>query len=99
MRTLHLILKRKWYDMIASGEKKEEYREITPYYIERLNSWLLINKGSRPLYHYDNICFHRGYTKTTMTFSINGILIGPGKPGWGAEPGKKYFIIKLGEQI
>ena len=28
MKTLHLVLKSKWYDMIASGEKKEEYREL-----------------------------------------------------------------------
>ena len=28
MKVLHLALKRKWYNMIASGEKPEEYREI-----------------------------------------------------------------------
>lgn len=33
---LHLVLKRQWYEMIASGEKKEEYRAFTPYYIKRL---------------------------------------------------------------
>ena len=27
-KTLHLVLKRKWWDMIASGEKKEEYRDV-----------------------------------------------------------------------
>ena len=32
MKVLHLVLKRKWYDMIASGEKIEEYREIKPYW-------------------------------------------------------------------
>jgi hypothetical protein len=26
MRILHLTLKKKWFDMIASGEKREEYR-------------------------------------------------------------------------
>lgn len=26
-----LTLKKKWFDMIASGEKLEEYREIKPY--------------------------------------------------------------------
>jgi hypothetical protein len=36
MKMLHLTLKRKWFDMIASGEKKEEYREIKPYWITRL---------------------------------------------------------------
>ncbi len=36
MKTLSLVLKKKWYDMIASGEKTEEYREIKPYWITRL---------------------------------------------------------------
>ena len=36
MRRLELILKIRWYEMIASGEKKEEYREIKPYWIKRL---------------------------------------------------------------
>jgi hypothetical protein len=34
--TLHLNLKKKWFDMIASGEKKEEYRELKPYWVKRL---------------------------------------------------------------
>ncbi len=32
---LTLQIKKKWFDMILSGEKKEEYREIKPYYITR----------------------------------------------------------------
>ena len=36
MKTLDLVLKRKWYDMIDSGVKTEEYREIKPYWIKRL---------------------------------------------------------------
>lgn len=36
MEKLKLVLKKKWYDMIASGEKTEEYREITPYWCNRL---------------------------------------------------------------
>ena len=36
MKALHLTLKKKWFDMIASGEKKEEYREIKPYWASRL---------------------------------------------------------------
>ena len=30
-KTLHLVLKRKWWGMIASGEKKEEYRTQSDY--------------------------------------------------------------------
>lgn len=33
---LHLNLPKKWFDMIQKGEKKEEYREIKPYWIKRL---------------------------------------------------------------
>ena len=35
-KTLHLNLKREWFDLIASGEKKEEYRAITNYWANRL---------------------------------------------------------------
>ena len=34
---LTLPIKKKWFDMIKSGEKKEEYREIKPYYTSRFN--------------------------------------------------------------
>lgn len=36
MKIFDLVLKGKWYDMIASGEKREEYREIKPYWEKRL---------------------------------------------------------------
>lgn len=39
MKTLVLPLKKKWYDMIASGEKTEEYREIKTFWINRLLTW------------------------------------------------------------
>ena len=41
---LRLSLKKKWYDMILSGEKKEEYREIKSYWLTRL-----INTDNYPM--------------------------------------------------
>lgn len=35
-KTLHLNLKKKWFDMILSGEKTEEYREIKEHWIKQL---------------------------------------------------------------
>lgn len=35
MKTLDLVLKHKWFDMIASGKKKDEYREVRPYWTKR----------------------------------------------------------------
>ena len=37
MKTLTLSLKKKWYDMIASGEKTSEYRQASPFWIDRLD--------------------------------------------------------------
>lgn len=39
---LTLPIKKKWFDMIKSGEKKEEYREIKPYYASRFLVTLLL---------------------------------------------------------
>ena len=36
MQVLHLTLKRHWFNMILSGEKKDEYREIKEYWVKRL---------------------------------------------------------------
>ena len=33
---LHLPLKRKWYQLIKSGAKPEEYRDTTPYWMKRI---------------------------------------------------------------
>ena len=36
MRILQLVLKKKWFDMIADGIKHEEYRDINKYWCRRL---------------------------------------------------------------
>ena len=42
LRILDLSLTYHWYDMIASGVKKEEYRELKEFYFKRLNmEWRL----------------------------------------------------------
>ena len=43
---LTLPIKKKWFDMILSGEKKEEYREKKPYYTSRFYN----------LVNFDNLC-------------------------------------------
>ena len=36
MKELRLSLKKKWFEMTKSGEKTEDYREVTPYWAARL---------------------------------------------------------------
>lgn len=35
-KVLKLVVSKQWFDMIASGEKTEEYRDIKPYWVARL---------------------------------------------------------------
>ena len=35
-KVLHLSVSKQWFDLISSGEKKEEYREIKDYWTIRL---------------------------------------------------------------
>lgn len=100
-KTLHLVLKHKWYEMIDSGVKTEEYREIKPYYEKRLCECSYHDEYGRikDCYKkYDYVCFHKGYTANTMTFEVESISVGKGKPEWGA-PQEDVFIIKLGKRV
>lgn len=113
--TFDLVLKVRWYEMIESGKKREEYRKIGDYWSKRLialpdarkrdsgvptpsHGDVLNDDGVRFRY-FTSVRFHRAYTSTIMTFAIDGIEIGEGNPEWGAIPGQKYFVIKLGNRI
>lgn len=108
---LTLPTKKKWFDMILSGEKPEEYRNITPYYATRFMNvfGLIVSNGEflnckeigfdeiakEPV---QSICFRNGYSAKSPSFIADCRLdIGEGNPEWGAEPGVRYFILKIVE--
>jgi hypothetical protein len=89
MKVLHMTLKKKWFDMIQSGVKKEEYREMKKYWHTRL-----LNR------EYDVIRFKNGYNPDSPEFDIefNGLESGLGIAEWGA-PDYPVYIIKLGKVL
>ena len=92
---LTLPIKKKWFDMIKSGEKKEEYREIKPYYDSRFFR-LIAKDNSIKAETVTKVKFRNGYSKNSPSVVCNvEITTGYGKAEWGAEPGKKYFILKI----
>ena len=52
MKILHLTLHKEWFDLIARGKKKKEYRDYKPYWHARLRDR-----------EYDEIHFKNGYSK------------------------------------
>ena len=87
--TRHLVLEAKWYDMINAGIKKEEYRYGRIYD-------LMYQRWQK----YDTITFHRGYTKVTCEFVLDGMSpYHEGKPEWGAPEDVDYYTIFLGKRV
>lgn len=88
---LILPIKKKWFDMIKSGEKKEEYREIKPYYDTRFRGYYYPTTGMQP-----HILFRNGYSKNSPTIECKVCITkGAGKQEWGAEPNKEYYILDI----
>lgn len=114
MKVLDLILKHQWYDMIDSGEKLEEYRDLTPYWCRRLARCesaksCLFRERHGQCHHrnmladlnadgYTHVRFHRAYTAKTMVFRYDRLHIGRGKTQWGAPADRDVLIISLGER-
>ena len=102
---LSLVLTGKWYDMIAAGEKREEYRAATPYWEKRLWNWnKAFTEATIPA-----VEFRLGYARNAprMAFWVVGLPTPSGiltfaysdqrrlHPEWG-EPSTPHFIIRLG---
>lgn len=108
---LTLPIKKKWFDMILSGEKKEEYREMTPYYTTRfMNHFGYIVMNGKTVETdlpeelkkdpKQPIIFRNGYSHRSPSFTaICSLREGTGKPEWGAEPGKEYYVLTIHEII
>jgi hypothetical protein len=99
LKILHLNLKKKWFDMILSGEKTEEYREVKPYWTKRL-SRTGVDKVFIPK-EFDIVEFRNGYGKDApmMRVVCNGIVYGEGNTSWGAPKNVHVYKIKLGNII
>ena len=90
---------------IESGIKKEEYREIKPYWSKRFvgeDEPVVVEHYSDDgcnVFGYTHVRFRYGYTKRTMLFELKEIKIDMGKSEWGAPEDKEVFILKLGDRI
>jgi ASC-1-like (ASCH) protein len=80
VKTLHLTLHREWFDLILSGEKTEEYREVKEYWRRRL-------EGQK----YDQIIFRNGYSKAARWMRVSCLEISRGI--WRGQP---VFVLRLG---
>lgn len=84
-----LPIKKKWFDMIATGVKKEEYREISKYYTIRFENVFKDKETAE-------IKLRNGYSRMSRTLICRcSIKTGIGKEEWGAVKNKKYYILTI----
>lgn len=107
-KTLHLTLKKKWFDMILSGEKKEEYRDVSAYWVAILATKYtgavggdFQDKHKPNAYRFkdwDRVCFRNGYQKNApeIIVQFKGIHIGEAKSEWSDNWQGDVFVIRLG---
>lgn len=107
------VIKDHWSSrLFLSGDWKyfqQEFKHLNPTPEDVIDEFELSAKKTRLIKkHYekselrlkvDKVKFVYGYTKRTMTFEIEDVVIGTGNPEWGAENGVEYYVIKLGKRI
>jgi hypothetical protein len=86
MKILHMTIMRRWFDQIAAGTKKEEYREFKDYWFDRL-----VER------EYDVIVFRNGYSANApvMTIEYGGVELKT--ITWDSGVTEEVFAIKLGK--
>lgn len=106
-KVLNLVVTKKWFDMILSGAKNEEYREIKPYWIKRLTTncerghevWREIKCGKVLYRPYTHVLFFAGYSKNRPSIEkeIENITIGMPKKGLCPDKWliQRFFVIKF----
>ena len=100
---LILPIKGKWFYMILSGIKTEEYREIKPYWEKRFGKYFgrfYDFSGEIPTIAWNkqkkDIIFRNGYGRNKPEFTAEcSISEGYGKEEWGAESGTKYYVLTI----
>lgn len=96
-----LPIKKEWFNMILLGEKTEEYREMKPYYQTRFCNWFGIIVGKdgrivRPCHGSQPVVFRNGYHRNApFLVAMCTVEVGEGREEWGAEKGKRQFILKI----
>lgn len=95
---LTLPIKKKWFDMILTGEKAEEYRADSLYWRVRLKSEIKRQKAGDQGQGL-RLILKNGYGKDSpkAVITLYGITKGVGVKKWGAEPEAEYIRLHIKE--
>lgn len=99
---LPLVLEGRWWDMIKCGEKREEYRECSPYWDVRIRKWMQ-RYNQTPNIRHLVVALRRGYGGPTMYWEccVGDEKIGGRQrhPEWGEPKEGHHYVIKLNVRV
>ena len=95
---LTLLIRKKWYYMIVTGMKPEDYREPKEYWIKRLRKARFVQDIGSDFCGLQ-LVIRCGYRKDapSAVITLSKLDKGPGLEAWGAEPGKTYLRLHIRE--
>ena len=88
---LFFVLKKIWYDQIASGKKTVEYRAMTPYWAKRLQRAIFAYNNGIDLNDW-TVTFRLGYSRKYPDIVRHITKIDTGKCPYEGWPGNYYRI-------
>ena len=98
---LPLVLKRRWFDLVATGQKREEYRDYTAYWQTRIRNWFDRSAIDGLILVIE---FRLGYAARAQrtAFLLDSLFIRAAyrfeHPDWG-EPCGEHYALGLGERV
>ena len=102
--TLHLTIKKKFFDMILAEIKLEEYREIKDHWCKKFCSKEWYKYEVEVLHNViklfpETITFTNGYNPKSprLVIECKGITVGKAVPEWSDNWPGDVFVIKLGK--
>ena len=88
---LTIPIKKEWFDMIKSGEKPEEYREMTLYWTKRFEKYLLAEPNTA-----FEVILRNGYGKDRPSIKCTVTIdIDYGYGCWGAWSHDLYYVLRI----
>ena len=100
---LILTVKKKQFELISSGIQTEVYLEIKPYWTKRFENyfgthWDFSDEVSKNVWNMQKktVLLRNGYKNIDSELTVECTLSeNYGRQEWGAESGKKYYVLKI----
>ena len=97
---MNLTIKRRWFDMIASGEKREEYRELDNMQVAKAVARTYLEPKVDGV-----MVLRNGYRMDSQALAVRVLSIDlcmmnlPEHPEWGEPTDRAHFAIMLGDVL